>query len=303
MWETHGTPRVLHVLSGHGATLRCLALSSSGHLLASVEQDAASVRLWDAAKGLPLPHQLSKGHASPVCSVSLSGSGLLAATACEGDPRVRLFSSVTGRLWAELAGLHVAPVTCVSLSSVGDVLASCSVDGTACVVRSATAGSRRTRPAAPPSAPPPTAKEAPKGAPAANIQDPKPAVQVPKPKSEAALPPPPPDDRCPFLTPVEGRLKPVAVGSTASFVTSVCMSADSGPAWTVAWAARGNAVRLRRAHFVHAAEPDTLLTGHTGSIVSMSMSSGGELLATCSRDTTVRGREPLGWRGLSSSAQ
>jgi WD40 repeat protein len=94
LWDTatgqpHGQP-----LTGHTDTVRGVAFSPDGTLLATTSDDQ-TVRLWDTATGQPHGQPLT-GHTGPVYSVAFSPDGTLLATA-SADRTARLWDTATGQ--------------------------------------------------------------------------------------------------------------------------------------------------------------------------------------------------------------
>ncbi len=114
-------------LRGHAGSVRSVALSADGKILASGSADNTII-LWNAITHQPLGLPLT-GHAGSVWSVALSPDGKILASG-SGDNTVMLWDVTTRQpLGSPLRG-HTGSVVSVALSGDGRILASGSEDGT-----------------------------------------------------------------------------------------------------------------------------------------------------------------------------
>jgi WD40 repeat protein/uncharacterized caspase-like protein len=120
---TRSQPSV-HVLTGHAAPIRAIAISADGRWLASGSHDQ-TIKLWDLQSGVL--QQTFEGHTNLVTTVTLSAAGnrLISGS---GDNTLKLWDCRTGRLIKTLSG-HSGWVLAIALSPDGKTLASGSADG------------------------------------------------------------------------------------------------------------------------------------------------------------------------------
>ncbi|KAE8372212.1 hypothetical protein BDV26DRAFT_298071, partial [Aspergillus bertholletiae] len=115
---------VLQTLEGHSLSVRSVAFSPDGCMLASGSADE-TIKLWDTATGML--RQTLEGHSLSVSSVAFSPDGCTLASG-SGDGTIKVWDTATGMLRQTLEG-HSFSVSSVAFSPDGCTLASGSDDG------------------------------------------------------------------------------------------------------------------------------------------------------------------------------
>ncbi|KAH0555986.1 hypothetical protein GP486_006074 [Trichoglossum hirsutum] len=115
----------MHKLEGHSDSVRTVAYSPDGRLVASGSCDG-TIRLWDDITGLAV--RSLEGHSGWVESVAFSPDGRLVASG-SADRTIRLWDTTTGATVRRLEG-HSDWVWAVAFSPDGRLVASGSSDGT-----------------------------------------------------------------------------------------------------------------------------------------------------------------------------
>jgi WD40 repeat protein len=127
IWDsTTGEPPE-QLLGGHSGSVRCLAFSLDGKILASGSDDQ-SIRLWSVGKGTPLGDPL-KGHNGPVLALAFSPDGKTLTTGAKNDETVILWDVETRVRRGEFLKGHKGEVKNLAFSPDGGTLASSGNDG------------------------------------------------------------------------------------------------------------------------------------------------------------------------------
>jgi WD40 repeat protein len=92
-WDT-GTGELIHEVHAHGGSVRSMAISGDGKLLASGISSEGAIQLWDVVTGQQLAP--CEGHQAAITSLSIAPDGRSVATAGE-DETIRVWEPSTGR--------------------------------------------------------------------------------------------------------------------------------------------------------------------------------------------------------------
>ena len=134
--ETSRSPLPLHnwrcvyTLKGHTQSIRSLAITPDGEILASGSDDK-TVKLWQLATGQGIC--TLKGHSKPVCAVAISSDGELLASGSE-DKTIKLWQLTTGLQIGKLTlgnwfSGDSGSVYAIAISPDGEILVSLSSSG------------------------------------------------------------------------------------------------------------------------------------------------------------------------------
>jgi len=121
------TPHLITFLRGHTGTVRSVALTADGKILASGSADN-TIMLWDVTAREPIGEPLT-GHTGTVWSIAISSDGKTLVSG-SADNTIMLWDLFTQQPLALPLTGHAAPVLSLALSADGALLASGSEDGT-----------------------------------------------------------------------------------------------------------------------------------------------------------------------------
>jgi WD40 repeat protein len=102
---------LLRTLSGHGSSVRAVAVTPDGRCAVSASHDD-TLKVWDLASGAEL--RTLAGHGGGVTAVAVTPDGRCAVSASEDDT-LKVWELASGEILATLAGDH--PMACVATVS------------------------------------------------------------------------------------------------------------------------------------------------------------------------------------------